>query len=156
MINTFERTPNPYTKDEREAESLNSDVMALFRIGSILLAREDLQVPTIEVVLRQLGRGSREGVRALVWEICNAIREHAENGIDFPPTEHPDCACPIDHSEHVKEIERFNAFLANSKASFYGDTIEYIDNLVGVDVFEVLLRWVGIPCDHIGGLRYGD
>lgn len=35
-------------------------------------------------------------------------------------------------------------------------TNTYIDSLVGVDVFDVLLPWVGIPCDHIGRMRYGN
>lgn len=156
MTNTFIPTKNPYVKDEKEAASLNADVMALFRIGSLLLVAEHLQVPTIEISLRQLARDSREGVRALVWEVCNVIREHAENGVDFPPSVHPDCPCPNDHTPHIQEVDHFNAFLANAKAGEYDASVEHIDSLVGVDVFEVLLPWVGIPCDHIGRMRYGD
>jgi hypothetical protein len=151
--NTFIPTSNPYVSNEREAVSLNADVMALFRVGSLLLKAEHVQVPAIDHGLRLLGQGSREGTRALVWEVCNVIREHAENGIDIPPAEAgADCPCGRDHGQRTNA---YNAFLADAKSGNYQAAVDYIDNIAGRDAYDDLLLWVGAAADSLGDIRYG-
>lgn len=149
--NTFKPTANPYVNNEREAHSLNADVMALFRVGSLLLKAEHAQVPAIEHGLRLLGQGSRECTRALVWEICNVVREHAENGIDLPPGEESDCLCGRDHGN---SMDAYNTFLTDAKAGNYQAPVDYIDNIIGRDAYEDLLGWVGMSADSLGNIRY--
>lgn len=151
--NTFVPTPNPYVNDEAEAVSLNLDVMALFRIGSLLLKAEHVQVPTVDHALRLLGQGSRECTRALVWEICNVIREHAENNIDIPAREQSDCKCPGDHSNPVAA---YNTFLAAAKGNVYQEAVDFIDDIVGRDAYDDILGWVGASVDALGEIRYAD
>lgn len=151
MTNTFEPIPNPYVGSEAESNSLNQDVMAAFRIGSLLLPSEHLQVAAIDTALRHLARGSREGVRALTWELCNVIAEHFANGLVFPPMEDSECKCPADHGP---AIEKYNQFLIDAQNGDYAGTVEYVDNLVGDDVFDTLRQWAGVPIDHIGNIRY--
>jgi hypothetical protein len=153
VTDTYVPIPNPYASNEAETRSLNQDVMALFRMGSLLLPSERIQVASIDTALRLLARESREGVRALTWELCNVIAEHFANDVVFPPLETSDCKCPADHGPAV---ENYNQFLMDAQTGDYTRTIEYVDNLVGENVFDVLLSWAGVPIDHVGNMRYKD